>query len=78
MVENLSSASNVLFLYNKYEAILLSAYNNYTEYKRDKAVKYSYLNSQNILGDSPNPRKYAIKNLNYIRNFDFRLLSRNI
>ena len=78
IVQNLNSSSTVLFFHNKYEAVLLSAFQNYSEYKEDKVVKYTYLNSHDILGKSPNPRKYVLNQIKYLRKFDFKLLSRKI
>ena len=76
--QTLNSPSTILFFYNQFEAVILCAYKNYSEYKSDKLQKYSSLNSHEILGKSPEPRKYLLNNLEYIRKFDFRLLSRNI
>jgi len=76
--QSLNSPSMILFFYNQFEAVILCAYKNYSDYKSDKVQKYSYLNSHEILGKSPEPRKYLLNNLEYIRKFDFRLLSRNI
>ena len=76
--QSLDSPSTILFFYNQFEAVILCAYKNYSEYKSDKVQKYSYLNSHEILGKSPEPRKYLLSNLEFIRKFDFRLLSRNI
>lgn len=76
--QSLDSPSTILFFYNQFEAVILCAFKNYSEYKSDKVQKYSSLNSHEILGKSPEPRKYLLNNLEYIRKFDFRLLSRNI
>ena len=76
--QSLNSPSTILFFYNEFEAVILCAYKNYSDYKSDKVQKYSYLNSHEILGKSPEPRKYLLNNLEYIRKFDFLLLSRNI
>jgi len=74
----LNSPSTILFFYNKFEAIILSAFKNYSEYKSDKVQKFSHLHSHEMLAESPEPRKYLFNNLDYFRKFDFRLLSRNI
>jgi len=76
--QSLDSPSTILFFYNQFEAVILCAYKNYSEYKSDKVQKYSYFNLHEILGKSPEPRKYLLSNLEFIRKFDFRLLSRNI
>ena len=76
--QSLDSPATLLFFYNQFEVVIICAYNNYSEYKSDKVQKYSYLNSHEILGKSPEPRKYLLSNLEFIRKFDFRLLSRNI
>jgi hypothetical protein len=78
IIQSLDSPSTILFFYNEFEAVILSAYNNYSEYKSDKVQKYSSLNSHEILGKSPEPRKYLLNNLEYIKKFKFRLLRRNI
>lgn len=80
IIQNLNSPTNILFFYNQFEAVILCAFRNYSEYKSDKVQKYSFLNSHEILGKSPEPRKYLFSNLEYIRKrkFNFRLLSRNI
>ncbi len=78
IIQSLNSPTTIIFFYNQFEAVILSVFRNYSEYKSDKVQKYSYLNSNEILGKSPEPRKYLLSNLEYIRKFDFRLLSRNI
>lgn len=78
IVDNLNSSSTVLLFHNKYDAVLLSAFQNYSEYKEDKVAKYTFLNSHDILGKSPNPRKYVLNQIKYLRKFDFKLLSRKI
>ncbi|MHA1474644.1 MAG: helix-turn-helix domain-containing protein [Promethearchaeota archaeon] len=78
IIQNLNSPATILFFYNQFEAVILCAFKNYSDYKSDKVKKYSFLNSHEILGKSPEPRKYLFSNLEYIREFDFRLLSRNI
>jgi len=78
IIQSLDSPSTILFFYNEFETVILSAYNNYSEYKSDKVQKYSSLNSHEILGKSPEPRKYLLNNLEYIKRFKFRLLRRSI
>lgn len=78
IIQSLNSPATIMFYYNQFEAVILCAFKNYSDYKSDKVKKYSFLNSHEILGKSPEPRKYLFSNLEYIRKFDFRLLSRNI
>ncbi|QEE14198.1 hypothetical protein DSAG12_00008 [Promethearchaeum syntrophicum] len=78
IIQNLNSTATILFFYNDFEAVILCAFKNYSDYKFDKVKKYSYLNSHEILGKSPEPRKYLFSNLEHIRKFEFGLLSRNI
>ena len=78
IIQSLDSPSTLLFFYNQFEAVILCAFKNYSDYKSDKVQKYSYLNSHGILGKSAEPRKYLLSNLEFIRKFDFCLLSRNI
>ena len=78
IIQTMNSPATILFFHNKFEAVILCAFKNYSDYKSDKVKKYSFLNSHEILGKSPEPRKYLFSNLEYIRKFDFRLLSRNI
>ena len=78
IIQTLNSSATIMLFYNQFEAVILCAFKNYSDYKSDKVKKYSFLNSHEILGKSPEPRKYLFSNLEYIRKFDFRLLSRNI
>ena len=78
IIQTLNSSATILFFYNKFEAVILCAFKNYSDYKSDKVKKYSFLDSNEIHGKSPEPRKYLFSNLEYIRKFDFLLLSKNI
>ncbi|RLF39879.1 MAG: hypothetical protein DRN12_06360, partial [Thermoplasmata archaeon] len=74
----LDTPSTIFFAYRKFEAVLISAYKTYQEYKEDKTQKMSYLKENNFITYTPVIRKYVFGRMVIIKDFDFTPIIKKI
>ena len=74
----LDSPSTVFFASRKFEAVLLSAYQTYQDYKEDEMNKIRYLKENNLFSHPPFISTYMIERMEVIKEFDFPPLVRKI
>lgn len=74
----LDSASTVFFASRKFEAVLLSAYPTYQEYKEDEMNKIRFLKENNLFSHPPFVSTYMFERMELIKEFDFAPLVRKI
>jgi DNA-binding MarR family transcriptional regulator len=74
----LDSPSTVFFASRKFEAVLLSAYPTYQEYKEDEMKKIRFLKENNLLSHPPFISPYMFERMVVIKDFNFVPLVRKI
>jgi DNA-binding MarR family transcriptional regulator len=74
----LNSTSTVFFVSRKFEAVLLSAYPTYQEYKDDEMRKIRYLKENTLLSQPPFISPYMVEHMVLIKDFDFVSIVRKI
>jgi hypothetical protein len=67
----LNSPSTVFFASRKFEAVLLSAYQTYQDYKEDEMNKIRYLKENNLFSHPPVISTYTFDRMQVIKEFDF-------
>jgi DNA-binding MarR family transcriptional regulator len=67
----LDSASTVFFVSRKFEAVFLSAYPTYQDYKADEMNKIRYLKENNLFSHPPFISPYMFERMAVIKDFDF-------
>jgi len=67
----LNSPSTVFFASRKFEAVLLSAYQTYQDYKEDEMNKIRYLKENNLFSQPPVISTYMFDRMQVIKEFDF-------
>lgn len=67
----LDSPSTVFFASRKFEAVLLSAYLTYQEYKEDEMNKIRFLKENNLFSHPPFVSTYMFEHMEFIKEFDF-------
>ncbi len=76
--EHLDTPSTIFFAHRKFEAVLISAYKTYQEYKEDKTQKMSYLKENDFITYTPVIRKYVFGRMVIIKDFDFAPIAKKI
>jgi DNA-binding MarR family transcriptional regulator len=74
----LDSPSTVFFASRKFEAVFLSAYPTYQQYKEDEMNKIRYLKENNLFSYPPFISPYMYERMEVIKDFDFVQLVRKI
>jgi DNA-binding MarR family transcriptional regulator len=75
---NLDSTSTVFFASRKFEAVFLSAYPTYQDYKEDEMNKIRFLKENNLFSHPPFISTYMFDHMALIKEFDFAPLVRKI
>lgn len=76
--KHLDTPSTIFFAHRKFEAVLISVYKTYQEYKEDKTNKMSYLKENDFITYTPVIRKYVFGRMVIIKDFDFAPITRKI
>jgi len=74
----LNTPSTIFFASRKFEAVLLSAYQNFQDYKEDEMNKIRYLKEHNLFSQPPFISTYMFERMEVIKDFDFSPLVRKI
>jgi len=74
----LNTPSTIFFASRKFEAVLLSAYQTYQDYKEDEMNKIRYLKEHNLFSRPPFISTYMFEHMEVIKDFDFSPLVRKI
>jgi DNA-binding MarR family transcriptional regulator len=74
----LNTPSTIFFASRKFEAVLLSAYQTYQDYKEDEMNKIRYLKEHNLFSYPPFISTYMFERMEVIKDFDFLPLVRKI
>jgi DNA-binding Lrp family transcriptional regulator len=74
----LDSSSTIFFASRKFEAVLLSAYPTYQDYKEDEMNKIRFLKENNLFSHPPFISTYMFERMELIKEFDFAPLIRKI
>jgi len=67
----LNSPSTIFFASKKFEAVLLSAYPTYQDYKEDEMNKIRFLKENNLFSHPPFISTYMLERMEVIKEFDF-------
>ena len=67
----LDSSSTVFFAQRQFEAVIISVYSNYQDYKEDKMKKIRYLKENGFISHTPLIGKYIVDKMEIIKDFDF-------
>lgn len=67
----LNSPSTIFFASRKFEAVLLSAYRTFQDYKADEMNKIRYLKENNLFSHPPFVSTYMFERMEVIKEFDF-------
>ena len=76
--KHLDTPSTIFFAHRRFEAVLISAYRTYQEYKEDKTKKISYLKEKDIITYTPIIRKYVFGRMVVIKDFDFAPITKKM
>jgi len=74
----LNTPSTIFFASRKFEAVLLSAYQTFQDYKEDEMNKIRYLKEHNLFSQPPFISTYMLDRMEVIKDFDFSPLVRKI
>jgi DNA-binding MarR family transcriptional regulator len=74
----LNTPSTIFFASRKFEAVLLSAYQTYQDFKEDEMNKIRYLKEHNLFSQPPFISTYTFERMQVIKDFDFSPLVRKI
>jgi len=74
----LNTPSTIFFASRKFEAVLLSAYQTFQDYKEDEMNKIRYLKEHNFFSHPPFISTYMFERMEVIKDFDFSPLVRKI
>jgi len=74
----LNTPSTIFFASRKFEAVLLSAYQTYQDFKEDEMNKIRYLKEHNLFSHPPFISNYMFERMEVIKDFDFSPLVRKI
>ena len=74
----LNTPSTIFFASRKFEAVLLSAYQTYQDYKEDEMNKIRYLKEHNLFSNPPFISTYMFERMEVIKDFDFSPLVHKI
>jgi len=74
----LNTPSTIFFASRKFEAVLLSAYQTFQDYKEDEMNKIRYLKENNLFSQPPFISTYMFDRMEVIKDFDFSRLVRKI
>jgi len=74
----LNTPSTIFFANRKFEAVLLSTYQTYQDYKEDEMNKIRYLKEHNLFSQPPFISTYMFERMEVIKDFDFSPLVRKI
>jgi DNA-binding CsgD family transcriptional regulator len=74
----LNTPSSIFFASRKFEAVLLSAYPTFQEYKEDEMNKIRYLKEHNLFAHPPFISTYMFDRMEVIKDFDFSPLVHKI
>jgi len=77
-LSTLDSSSTVFFASRKFEAVFLSAYPTYQDYKEDEMNKIRFLKENNLFSHPPFISTYMFDHMALIKEFDFAPLVRKI
>jgi DNA-binding MarR family transcriptional regulator len=74
----LNTPSTIFYVSRKFEAVLVSAYQTYQDYKEDEMNKIKYLKEHNLFSQPPFISTYMFEHMQVIKDFDFSPLVRKI
>ena len=74
----LDTPSTVFLARRKYEIVMVSAYQNYQQYKEDKMKKIRYLKENGFISYTPLVRKYMFERMIFLKNFVFHPIAKKI
>lgn len=74
----LNSPSTIFYASRKFEAVLLSAYQTYQDYKEDEMNKIRFLKENNLFSHPPFISPYIVERMEVIKEFDFSPLVNKI
>lgn len=74
----LNSPSTIFFISRKFEAVILSVYRTYQDYKEDEMNKIRFLKENNLLSHPPFISTYMFERMEVIKEFDFSPLVHKI
>jgi hypothetical protein len=75
---SLISNSTVFFASRRFEAVMISIYKNYDDYKSDMIKKIQILKANQWIAEDPIVRTYSLSNMNYIKDFKFAPIASKI
>jgi hypothetical protein len=67
----LNSPSTIFFASRKFEAVILSVYETYQDYKEDEMNKIRFLKENNLFSHPPFISTYMVERMEVIKEFDF-------
>ena len=76
--KHLDTPSTIFFAHRRFEAVLISVYKTYQDYKEDKTKKMRYLKENNFITYTPVIRKYVFGRMIIIKDFDFAPITKKI
>ena len=74
----LNTPSTIFFASRKFEAVLLSVYPTFQDYKEDEMNKIKYLKEHNLFSQPPFISTYTFDRMQVIKDFDFSPLVRKV
>jgi len=74
----LDTPSTVFFSRRKFEAVLISAYQTYQEYKEDEMKKIRYLKEKNLIVSPPVIQPYSFNRMVNIKDFTFAPIAKKV
>ena len=77
-IDFLDSKYSLFFVYSKLKAVIISAYENYNEYKEDMRQKVTFLKETNISINMPLIKDISVERMEITRGFIFGLFLRRI
>jgi len=77
-IDQIDTSSTIFLARKKYEAVLISAYPSYMDYKQDKMNKIKFLKENDFISYTPFVRKYMFDQMESIKEFDFAPITRKI
>ena len=78
IIKELNSHSTLFCAHRKFNAVIISTYPEYADYKEDKVKKLTYLKEKKIINYTPSPRKYVFNQMKVIKDFTFYDITKKI
>ncbi|HEC81091.1 MAG TPA: hypothetical protein ENI42_01515 [Thermoplasmatales archaeon] len=75
---HLDTFPTIFFAHRRFEAVLISVYKTYQEYKEDKTKKMSFLKENDLITYTPVIRKYVFGRMIIIKDFNFAPITKKM